>query len=159
MTNIYDFKVNNIDGQLIDFSQFKGKKLMLVNVASECGLTPQYEQLEELYQQMGAEKFEIIAFPANDFAGQEPGSNQEIKIFCTTKYNVSFTMMEKISVKGENQHPIYQWLTQASKNGVADAEVSWNFQKFLIDENGLWVKSVSPQTLPIDNEVLSWLEE
>lgn len=155
--NFHQFKANTIDGQELDFSTLKGKKVLVVNVASKCGLTPQYESLQELYDKFGGEKFEIIGFPANNFMGQEPGANEEIAAFCQKNYGVTFTMMEKISVKGKDIHPIYEWLTQKSKNGMADAKVSWNFQKFLIDEEGNLVKSLSPQTSPVDDEILTWL--
>ena len=158
MKNFHDFQVKDINGDTIQFSKYKGKKLMVVNVASECGLTPQYEVLQEIYQEFGGDKFEIIGFPANNFGGQEPGSNEEIKTFCTTKFSVSFPMMSKISVKGSDQHEVYRWLTQKEENGVEDAPVEWNFQKFLIDESGNWVKSIHPQTNPADEEVLNWIQ-
>lgn len=155
--NFHQFKATTINGKELDFATLKGKKVLVVNTASKCGLTPQYEGLQELYNKYGGEKFEIIGFPANNFAGQEPGSNSEVAAFCQKNYGVSFTMMEKISVKGKDIHPIFQWLTEKAKNGVADNKVSWNFQKFLIDENGNLVKSLSPQTSPTDNEIVSWL--
>ena len=154
---LYDFSAKTIDGQDFDFSSLKGKKVLVVNTASKCGYTPQYEQLQKLYDQMGGEKFEIIGFPANNFMGQEPGSNDEIAGFCQKNYGVTFTMMEKISVKGSDQHPLYAWLTEKDENGVEDAKVKWNFQKFLIDENGKYVKSLAPGTSPLDAEVTSWL--
>lgn len=155
--NFHQFKATTIDGKELDFASLKGKKVLVVNTASKCGLTPQYESLQELYKEYGGEKFEIIGFPANNFAGQEPASNAEVAQFCQKNYGVSFTMMEKISVKGKDINPIYQWLTEKAKNGVADNKVSWNFQKFLIDENGNLVKSISPQTSPVDEEILTWL--
>lgn len=155
--NFHQFKATTIDGKELNFSSLKGKKVLVVNVASKCGLTPQYESLQELYKEYGGDKFEIIGFPANNFMGQEPGSNAEVAEFCQKNYGVTFTMMEKISVKGKDIHPIYQWLTEKEKNGVADNKVSWNFQKFLIDENGDLVKSISPQTSPVDDEILTWL--
>ncbi|MAX79526.1 MAG: glutathione peroxidase [Crocinitomicaceae bacterium] len=158
MKTFHDFTVTDIDGNSKQLSDFKGKKLMVVNVASKCGLTPQYETLQELYQEFGGDNFEIIGFPANNFAGQEPGTNEEIKQFCTLEYNVNFPMMAKVSVKGEEQHEVYQWLTQKTQNGVADAEVEWNFQKFLIDENGHWVKSVHPQESPAATEIIDWIK-
>lgn len=154
---LYDFKANTIDGEAFDFSSLKGKKVLLVNTASKCGYTPQYEQLQKLYDQMGGEGFEIIGFPANNFMGQEPGSNDDIASFCKKNYGVTFTMMEKISVKGKDQHPIYAWLTSKEQNGVEDSKVKWNFQKYLIDENGKYVKSIAPGISPLDNEVTSWL--
>lgn len=155
--SFHDFTVKDIDGNDYALSQLKGKKVLVVNTASKCGLTPQYQKLEELYQQFGGDKFIIIGFPANNFMGQEPGSNAEIKEFCSTKYGVSFPMMSKISVKGDDMHLVYQWLTSKDKNGVEDSSVSWNFQKYLIDEDGRLVKVVSPRTSPLDDEITGWL--
>lgn len=154
---LYDFTAKTIDGQDFDFSSLKGKKVLIVNTASKCGYTPQYEQLEELYKKYGGDGFEIIGFPANNFMSQEPGSNDEIAEFCQKNYGVTFTMMEKISVKGKDQHEIYTWLTEEEQNGVSNDKVKWNFQKFLIDENGNLVKSLPPGTNPLDDEILSWL--
>lgn len=156
---IYKFKVTDISGAEFDFSSLKGKKIMIVNTASECGLTPQYEQLEEIYKTYGGEKFTIIGFPANNFGAQEPGSNEEIKGFCTKNYGVTFPMMAKVSVKGDDQAPIYKWLTHKAENGIMDVEVTWNFQKFLIDEKGHFVKSVSPKTLPNDESIIEWIKK
>tara|TARA_R110002096_G_scaffold423734_2_gene631132 strand:+ start:1543 stop:2085 length:543 start_codon:yes stop_codon:yes gene_type:complete len=156
--NLHNFTVTDIDGNTFDLSQLKGKKVLVVNTASECGLTPQYETLEEVYQQFGAENFTIIGFPANNFGSQEPGSNETIKAFCSKNYGVSFPMMAKISVKGKDQHELYQWLTQKEKNGVEDAEVSWNFQKFMIDENGNYVGMVSPRESPASDEIINWIQ-
>ena len=158
MNTIYTFKVKDISGKEFDLASLKGKKVMLVNTASECGLTPQYAQLEELYDAYKDKNFVIIGFPANNFGAQEPGSNAEIATFCQRNYGVSFLMMEKISVKGEDTHPLYQFLTQKHLNGVADSEVKWNFQKYLIDENGHLAKVISPQTLPIDEEIVNWIK-
>ena len=155
--NFHDFTVTNIDGDEFKLSSLKGKKVMVVNTASKCGLTPQYEDLEALYKQYGGDKFEIVGFPANNFMKQEPGTDEEIKEFCTKNYGVSFPMMSKISVKGDDMHPLYQWLTQKKLNGVEDSSVSWNFQKYLIDENGRLVKVISPKTKPNDPEIISWL--
>jgi glutathione peroxidase len=154
---MYEFKVEAIDGSDFDLADLKGKKVMIVNTASKCGLTPQYEKLEELYKKFGGEKFIIIGFPANNFMSQEPGSNDEIAVFCQKNYGVSFPMMSKISVKGKDIHPLYQWLTSKAENGVEDAGVSWNFQKFLIDEQGRYVKSISPKTNPDAEEIINWL--
>jgi glutathione peroxidase len=154
---LYDFEAKTIDGKEFDFSSLKGKKVLVVNTASKCGYTPQYEQLQKLYDQSGGGDFEIIGFPANNFMGQEPGSNDEIAGFCQKNYGVTFTMMEKVSVKGKDQHPLYTWLTEKDQNGVEDAKVKWNFQKFLIDENGGYVKSLASGTSPLDKEVTSWL--
>lgn len=158
MKTLYDFDAQTIEGDEFDFSSLKGKKVMLVNTASECGLTPQFASLEELFQEFGPDKFEIIGFPSNDFAGQDPGTNEEIANFCSKNYGVSFRMMSKISVKGESISPIYAWLTQKSQNGVGDFEVKWNFHKFLIDENGKLVTDIGPQTLPTSIEIIEWIQ-
>jgi glutathione peroxidase len=157
--SFYDFTVKTIDGKNFPLSKLKGKKVLVVNVASKCGLTPQYKQLQELYDKYSKNKFVIIGFPANNFGKQEPGSNDEIKAFCTANYGVTFPMMEKISVKGDDIDPLYQWLTSKAQNGIADAEVTWNFQKFLIDEKGKWVGFVPPSTLPTTDEVIGWIEK
>ena len=146
MKTIYNFKVKSIDGKEYDMASLKGKKLVIVNTASECGNTPQYAELEALSKKY--KKVVFIGFPANNFGGQEPGTDAEIKTFCTKQYAVTFPMMSKISVKGKEIAPIYSWLTEKASNGVADAPVTWNFQKFLIDENGHWVASVAPGTAP-----------
>lgn len=156
--SIHQFKVSDITGQTFDFASLKGKKILVVNTASKCGLTPQYEKLEALYKMYKNSNFEIIGFPANNFMGQEPGSNEDIAAFCQKSYGVSFKMMEKISVKGSDMHPIYQFLTDRSKNGLEDNSVQWNFQKYLIDENGFLIKVVSPRTSPDDEEIVKWIE-
>ncbi len=153
--SFYDFTVKTIDGKDLSLSTFKGKKVLVVNVASKCGFTPQYAKLQELYTKYGNDNFVIIGFPANNFLHQEPGSNEEIKQFCTLNYGVTFPMMAKISVKGKDIAPLYKWLTQKSENGVEDASVSWNFQKFLIDENGNWIASFSPNTDPLSEKIIS----
>ncbi len=158
-STFHEFIVKDIDGKDFALSQLKGKKVMVVNVASKCGLTPQYEKLEALYKQYGGDKFVIIGFPANNFLSQEPGTDTEIKSFCTLEYGVSFPMMSKISVKGKDQHPLYKWLTTKELNGVEDSDVSWNFQKYLIDENGMIVKVISPKTDPLDAEIIDWLKK
>lgn len=158
-TSFYDFKVEDIQGNEYELSQLKGKKVMVVNTASKCGFTPQYEGLERLYRKYGNEKFVILGFPSNNFMRQEPGSNEEIATFCSTKFEVSFPMMAKISVKGKNQHPLYHWLTTASENGVENSKVGWNFQKYLIDENGVLVGHLSPKTKPESEEIIAWLTE
>jgi len=154
---IYQFKVKDISGKDFDFATLKGKKIMVVNTASKCGLTPQYKELEALYKQYGKDNFVIVGFPANNFASQEPGTNDEIATFCQMNYGVTFPMMEKISVKGDDMAPIYKFLTQKSKNGLEDSEVQWNFQKYLINAQGELVKVVDPKTLPNDPEVVSWI--
>lgn len=150
--NIHGFKVTALDGGTIDFSSFKGKKILIVNSASECGYTPQYKDLEALYETY-KDKLVIVGFPANNFGGQEPGTNAEIKSFCTKNYGVSFPMAAKISVKGNDMDPIYQWLTQKDKNGVLDAEVKWNFNKFLIDENGRMMYKFESSVNPMSTEI------
>lgn len=155
---IYQFKVEDLSGDSFDFSTLKGKKILVVNTASECGLTPQYEQLQAIYEKYKDKNFVIVGFPANNFGAQEPGSNSEIATFCQQNYGVSFPMMAKISVKGGDMHSVYQFLTQKSKNGLQDSEVQWNFQKYLINENGELAKVVSPRTLPTDAEITNWIE-
>lgn len=156
--SFYDFKVKDIEGNDFDLSSLKGKKVLVVNTASKCGLTPQYKQLQALFQQYGGDKFTIIGFPANNFMKQEPGTNEEIAEFCEKNYGVTFKMMSKISVKGDDMHPLYKWLTSKSENGVMDSEVSWNFQKYLIDENGKLVDMVAPKLKPDDDKILSWIK-
>jgi glutathione peroxidase len=153
MNTIHTFKVESIEGGSIDFAQFKGNKIIVVNVASECGYTPQYKQLQELYENFEG-KATIVGFPANNFGGQEPGTNQEIQQFCSLRYGVTFPMAAKIDI---NTHPVYQWLTQKAQNGLMDSEVSWNFQKYLLDENGQLVRSLPSAVSPLDDEILNWL--
>jgi glutathione peroxidase len=150
--NIHGFKVEALDGSTIDFASFKGKKILIVNTASECGYTPQYKDLEKLYETY-KDKLVVIGFPANNFGGQEPGSNSEIKTFCTKNYGVSFPMAAKISVKGDDMAAIYQWLTQKEKNGVLNAEIKWNFNKFLIDENGRMMYKFESSVTPMSEEI------
>lgn len=157
--SFYDFKAESIYGEMIDFSVFKGKKVLVVNTASKCGLTPQYKQLQELYDTYGGDGFEIVGFPANNFGEQEPGTNEEIRKFCEQNYGVTFTMMNKVSVKGDDISPIYAWLTQKKLNGVKDSEVTWNFQKYFIDENGHLVDFATPKTNPLDDKIISWVTE
>jgi glutathione peroxidase len=154
----YDFKVKDIDGNEFKFKDLKGKKVMLVNVASKCGFTPQYETLQAIYDKYRDKGFVVIAFPANNFANQEPGSGTEIKEFCTSNYGVSFPVMEKISVKGGDIHPIYQWLTQKSLNGKMDSEVKWNFQKYLIDESGNLFDVAYSREKPDSERIINWIE-
>ena len=154
--NIYKFKVEALDGSIIDFSLFKGKKILIVNTASECGYTPQYKDLEKLYETY-KDKLIIVGFPANNFGGQEPGSNAEIKEFCKKNYGVSFPMAAKISVKGEDTAPIYKWLCNKSENGVLDAEIKWNFNKFLLDENGKIIVKFNSNVTPLSEELTSKL--
>ena len=155
--SIHEFTVTDIDGKSYAFSALKGKKIMVVNTASRCGLTPQYKSLEALYQSYKTSNFIIVGFPANNFMGQEPGSNQEIAAFCSKNYGVSFPMMAKISVKGKDMHPIYQFLTSKALNGLEDNEVKWNFQKYLLDENGYLVRVIDPSTQPDDPSIIQWI--
>ena len=155
--SFYDYTVEDIEGNTFDLSQLKGKKVMVVNVASKCGLTPQYRELQAIYDEYGQDDFVIIGFPANNFLSQEPGSNEEIASFCEKNYGVTFPMMAKISVKGKDMHPLYQFLTTKEQNGVSDSEVSWNFQKYLINEKGELVKVISPRTKPNDAEIIGWI--
>lgn len=155
---IYQFKVEDIFGETFDFSLLKGKKIMVVNTASKCGLTPQYEKLQELYETYKENNFIIIGFPANNFLSQEPGSDEEIAEFCQKNYGVEFPMMSKISVKGKDQHALYQFLTQESLNGIEESKVSWNFQKYLIGTNGKLEKVISPKTSPLDDEIVNWIK-
>lgn len=155
--SIYEFKVEALDGSTIDFADFKGKKILIVNTASKCGFTKQYEELEELYKQY-KDKLVIIGFPANNFMSQEPGSNNEIAEFCKKNYGVSFPMAAKISVKGKDMAPIYQWLTTQDYNGVESSSVKWNFQKYLINEEGKLVQHFSPATKPMSDEIVSLIK-
>ena len=154
----YDFKALTIDGKEFDFNTLKGKKVLIVNTASKCGNTPQYKDLEDLYKKYGGDKFVILGFPANNFLWQEPGTNDTIKAFCTKKYGVTFQMMAKISVKGDSMHPLYKWLTSKKENGVMDAPVTWNFQKFMIDEQGKLVGMVKPKENPKCDKIVNWIE-
>jgi len=155
-SGFYDFKVKTLEGKEFDFASLKGKKVMVVNTASKCGNTPQYKDLEEVYEKYQP-NLVIIGFPANNFGSQEPGTAIEIRNFCTENYGVTFPMMEKISVKGDNMAPLYKWLTSKDKNGVLDSEVKWNFQKYLIDETGKLVAVIDPKEKPTSDKVLSWI--
>ena len=157
--SFYDFTVKTIDGKDFPLSSLKGKKVLVVNVASKCGLTPQYAQLEKLYEKYKDKDFVIVGFPANNFMGQEPGSNEEIAQFCSLNYDVTFPMMAKISVKGKEIAPLYQWLTEKKLNGKEDVSVQWNFQKFMIDENGNWVGFASPKESPFSEKIVTWIEK
>ena len=155
---IYQFKVEDLSGKTFDFSTLKGKKILVVNTASKCGLTPQYKDLEKIYNEYKDKGFVIVGFPANNFGKQEPGTNAEIETFCEMNYGVTFPMMSKISVKGSDMHPIYQFLTQKAKNGLQDSDVEWNFQKYLINEKGELAKVVLPQVLPTDDSIVNWIK-
>lgn len=152
--SIYDFKVEALDGGTIDFSAFKGKKILIVNTASKCGNTPQYEGLERLYRKY-KDRLVIIGFPANNFLRQEPGSNEEIAVFCKKNYSVSFPMAAKISVKGKKQAPVYTWLTNEKYNGVQSSTVKWNFQKYLIDETGKLIRVFDPEKEPESEDIIN----
>jgi len=157
--SFYDFTVSDIEGNPYELSQLKGKKVLVVNTASKCGLTPQYEDLEKLYKEYKDRGLVIIGFPANNFANQEPGTEEEIAAFCEKNYGVTFPMMSKISVKGDDIHPLYQWLTTGEENGLEDSKVSWNFQKYMINEQGELVGHVSPRKNPYHSDIISWLEK
>lgn len=158
MDSIHRFKVEGIAGNKIDFADFKGKKILVVNVASECGYTPQYAQLQELYE-THKDKLIIVGLPSNDFGGQEPGSNAEIAHFCKMRYGVSFPMTEKIHIKGPEIHPLYHWLTHKSENGVMDSEVKWNFQKYLLNETGQLIGIFPASLNPLEDSLLSQISE
>lgn len=154
---IYDFKVTDIEGVLFDLATLKGKKVMIVNTASKCGLTPQFEQLQQLYLQFKDSNFVIIGFPTNDFYQQDPGTNEEIRSFCVKNYGVTFPMMAKIKVKGDSIAPLYHYLTNKSKNGLEDNEVKWNFQKYLINTQGRLERVVGPRVKPMDQSIVDWI--
>lgn len=156
--SFHDFTVKDIEGNTFELSSLEGKKVLVVNTASKCGLTPQYEQLQMLYDNYGGDDFVIIGFPANNFANQEPGSDAEIAAFCQKNYGVTFPIMSKISVKGDDIHPVYRWLTQKSRNGKMDSEIAWNFQKYLIDEEGNLVDMVKPKVKPDDSKIVTWIK-
>ncbi|WP_235941008.1 glutathione peroxidase [Cyclobacterium roseum] len=155
--DFYEFTLNDIDGNPVDFSNFKGKKLLIVNVASKCGYTPQYAELQELYDAYKGQ-LTILAFPANNFGGQEPGTNEDIKTFCTENYGVTFPMFEKISVKGVDKHPLYRWLSDKNLNGWNNTEPSWNFCKYFINEKGELVKFFPSSVKPMDEEIIKLIK-
>lgn len=157
-TSIHQFKAKTIDGEVLDFSSLKGKKILIVNTASKCGFTPQYKELEALFEKYKDKNFVIIGFPCNQFGSQEPGTSGDIKEFCTRNYGVTFTMMEKVDVKGDHISEIYSWLTSKAKNGVKSSTVKWNFQKYLIDENGFLVDYVLPFKSPNSSKIIKWIE-
>ncbi|MCH8318601.1 MAG: glutathione peroxidase, partial [Bacteroidetes bacterium] len=154
MKTFHDFTMTTLEGEEFDMSQLKGKKVLVVNTASKCGLTPQYAEMEELYKKYGGDTFVVLGFPANNFLKQEPGTDKEIAEFCTKNYGVTFQMFSKISVKGNDIHPLYSWLTEKELNGVEDAGVKWNFQKFMINEDGKWAGVVGPRKSPLDEEII-----
>lgn len=156
--SVYDFKMKNIDGKEVALDAYKGKVLLFVNVASKCGLTPQYKEIQALYEKYKDKGLVVLGFPANNFMGQEPGSDKDIKEFCTLKYDVTFPMFSKISVKGSDQHPLYKYLTSKDENGAIDAKVSWNFQKFLVSKSGKVITSFGPQTSVTEADVTKAIE-
>lgn len=158
MQSFFEFEAQSIDGKAVSMSAYKGKKIMVVNVASRCGYTSQYADLQALYEKYKDLNFVILGFPCNQFMGQEPGTEEEIQAFCQKNYGVTFPLFSKVDVKGNEQHPIYRWLTLKSMNGVEDAKVSWNFNKFLIDEEGNYVVHLESGAKPMDAEIVSWIE-
>ncbi|HCL06615.1 MAG TPA: glutathione peroxidase [Chitinophagaceae bacterium] len=155
--SIHSFKVKSIEGGTIDFAKFKGKKILVVNTASKCGYTPQYEALQKVADEY-KDKLVIVGFPANNFGGQEPGSDGEIQEFCKARFGVKFPLASKVSVKGEDIAPIYQWLTSKAKNGVLDAEIKWNFNKFLLDENGKMIAYFESKVKPDSEDILKFVK-
>lgn len=155
--SIYDIELTGLDGTPINLSQFKGKYVLFVNVASKCGFTPQYADLQKLYD-ANKDKLMIIGSPSNQFGNQEPGTAEDIQEFCEANYGVTFLMADKLDVKGENQHPLYQWLTKASKNGKVDSEVKWNFQKYLVNPNGELVDFYLSAVTPLDDKITKNLQ-
>ena len=156
---IYDFKMKNIDGKEVSLSDYKGKVVMIVNVASLCGNTPQYKDIEAMYEKYKDKGLVVLGFPANNFMGQEPGSDEKIKAFCTREYAVTFPMFSKISVKGDDMHPLYKFLTSKAENGVIDAPVKWNFQKFLIGKDGKVITSIGNHTSVTEPDVIKEVEK
>lgn len=156
--SIHKFTVEGLEGNEIDFSQFKGKKILVVNTASKCGFTPQYAGLEKLYETY-KDELVIVGFPANNFGQQEPGTNEDIKSFCTKNYGVTFPMAAKVSVKGDDIAPIYKWLTSKNENGVMDVEIKWNFTKFLLDENGVLIEKFDSKVDPMSDEIIAYLKK
>ncbi len=155
---IYQFKVKDLEGNEFDFSTLKGKKILIVNTASKCGLTPQYAELEKLYKNYSSKDFVVVGFPANNFGSQEPGTDSEIGAFCQKNYGVTFPMMSKVSVKGNDMCDLYKFLTQKSKNGLQDSDVEWNFQKYLINEKGELEMVIAPNVTPMSEEIVSWIK-
>lgn len=152
-TSFYQFNIISLSGDTINFNRFKGKKVLIVNTASECGYTPQFAELQKLHEKYG-DRVEVLGFPCNQFGGQEPGNNEEIKQFCKKNYGVSFLMFEKVDVKGDNKHPLYDWLTNKQKNGWNTQEPSWNFCKYLINEKGELIKFYTSGVSPLSKEVI-----
>ena len=156
--SIHQFKVKDLNGKTFDFATLKGKKILVVNTASKCGYTPQYEQLEAIYKKYKGENFVIVGFPANNFGSQEPGTNAEIATFCQANYGVTFPMMSKISVKGSDMNEVYQFLTKKAKNGLKDSNVEWNFQKYLLNEKGELEQVYLSGVNPTDAKIVNWIK-
>lgn len=156
--SFFELSATDINGDLVKMEQYKGKKVMVVNTASECGYTPQYKQLQELYDLYKDKNFVILGFPSNDFGGQEPGTEAEIASFCEKNYGVTFPLMSKVHTKGAEQHAVYNWLAEKSQNGVMDTQVKWNFHKYLIDEQGHLIMSMESGVEPSDERVINWIE-
>ncbi len=156
--SVYDFSPKSIDGAETPLSSYKGKVVLILNVASKCGFTPQYKSLEALYERYREQGFEVLGFPANNFMQQEPGTNEEIKQFCSRKYNVSFPMFSKISVKGDDQYPLYRYLTDTAQNPKTGGEIKWNFTKFLVDRNGAVIARFEPSVDPLTPGVTQAVE-
>jgi glutathione peroxidase len=156
-TSLYNIEINSISGDKINLTDYKGKKILFVNVASECGFTPQYEGLQELYE-LYKDKLMIIGIPSNQFGGQEPGTAEQIQSFCKLNYGVTFLITEKVEVKGDNQHPLYIWLTKKENNGVKNSSVKWNFQKYLVDENGGFIDYYFSLTKPMSRKITKHLK-
>ena len=157
-TSIYDYKLTDINGKMFDMSDLKGKKVLLVNTASKCGLHPQDSAMAKLYNDYKDKNFVIVAIPSNDFGNKEPGSNEEIKNY-VEEHDITFPVMAKTSVTGENEDPLYEWLTKKDLNGVMDTKVAWNYQKYMIDENGKLVGVIEPKESPTSDKVMDWLDE
>ena len=155
--SIYEIEIKSIDSKSIDLSDYRGKKILFVNVASKCGFTPQYADLQKLHEQYG-DQLVIIGVPCNQFMNQEPGTNEQIAKFCQKNYGVSFLITQKVDVKGDNQHPLYKWLTSKSENGTSDSKVKWNFQKYLINETGQLQEIFAPNVKPMDSKIISTLK-
>jgi glutathione peroxidase len=158
-SNVYEFTMNNIDGQPLPMASFKGKVMLIVNVASKCGYTPQYEGLEAVYEKYKDKGLVIVGFPANNFMAQEPGTNDEIKTFCSTKYSVKFPLYSKISVKGDDKAPLYQFLTDTGANPKTGGEIKWNFTKFLVDRKGNIISRFEPAVTPDSPDMVKAVEQ
>lgn len=158
MSDFYSLTANTLDGQTFEFSSLKGKRVLIVNTASRCGYTPQYKKLQALHEAHAGEDFVILGFPCNQFGRQEPGSAGEISEFCTKNYGVEFQMMEKVDVKGDNQHPVYGWLCDANSNGVGNHDVGWNFHKFLVDGEGRLISSLKSGANPMGDQIVAFAQ-